>query len=147
MGMFWGMFGYMMLMHQTSGDLRETMHKLVGIMSIGTAFIRIGCIYADKLTLLPMVYGYTTMMTGMLLNFANPQFTEYWELTLGYPTMAYITLVMLFSFYLSSMTATCEQMAKVQEAEKLKMVDSVDEQVVDETTPLVDVCDVSVALE
>jgi len=133
MGMFWGIFGYMMLSHQTSGDLREMMHKLVGAVTIATAFIRIGCIFWDKL---PMIYGYLALISGMIFNFSNPCLSEYWEDVLGYPTMSYIAIVIVFAFYLSTVSGIFQQLIKggvvvmPSKAEEKALWD-------DESTPLV----------
>merc|ERR1719466_362124 len=76
MAMFYGLFGYMMLSHQTSGDLNEMMHKIVGAATIAVAFIRIGCVFWDQT--LPIIYGYLVFLAGMMFNFSNECIAEYW---------------------------------------------------------------------
>jgi len=133
MSMFWGIFGYMMLSHQTSGDLREMMHKVVGGMTIATAFIRIAVIFWDKL---PVIYGFLALISGMLFNFSNPCLSEYWENVLQYPTMAYIAIVMLFGFYLSTLSGISQQITVKKESEPISEKKLRSEW--DERTPLVD---------
>ena len=130
MAMFWGISGYMMLNHQTSGDLTEMMHKLVGGLSVGTAFVRIACIFWNKL---PVIYGGLVLMVGMVLNFANPALSEYWENVLGYPAMGYIAIVLLFSFYLSSISGIFQQVAGGEVVISKQLQSGME----DESTPLV----------
>ena len=122
----------MMLMHQTSGDLREMMHKLVGGISIGNAFVRIAFIFWDKLAI---IYGFLAVMSGMVFNFSNPCLAEYWEDALTYPGMGYIAIVMLFGFYLSSISGIFQQMMVKREMTPDKKLRSGWD---DERTPLVD---------
>merc|ERR1719245_703011 len=105
--MFWGLFGYMMLMHQSTGDLREMMHQLVGILTVGVAFVRLAYIVWDKLAI---VYGFLILTAGMVFNFSDPVFTEYWEIVLEYPGMAYIAIALMLGFYVASMGAIFQQL-------------------------------------
>merc|ERR1712228_756883 len=114
MSMFWALFGYMMLMHQSSGDLREMMHNLLGILTLGVAVVRLAFTVWPKLA---TAYGFLLLISGMVLNFSEPVFTEYWEVVLGYPGMAYIAISLMFGFYLASLSAIIQQLA-LQRAEK-----------------------------
>ena len=64
----------MMLMHQTAGDLRETMHETVGYVAITAAGARIGCIFWDKLV---VIYGMLAVSAGVLFNLSSFVLTYY----------------------------------------------------------------------
>jgi len=122
MTFFWGTFGRMMLMHQTDGSLRETMHQLVGVLSIGTAIARMGCVFWDKLT---MIYGYLSFAVGIFLNFASPQMTRYWQRKeyLGYPANTYVMIVMVLYFYFSSIASTAKQVIQHGDIKEVETFD------------------------
>merc|ERR1712176_400246 len=120
MTLFFGVFGYMMEMHQTRGDLRETMHEMVGYFSMGTAIARMGCIFWNKMT---VIYGYLCFSVGMFLSFANPKFTRYWEHSVGYSNMAYVMIVLLLSLYVPSIAKRAKQFIQEKQYEKVATSD------------------------
>jgi len=137
MVMFWWLYGYMMIQHQTSGDLNETMHKVVGAANIGVAFVRMGCIYWN--TSLLMVYGYLLFMAGFIFNFSDVLITNWWQKYLGYPGMAYISIVIFAGFYVATVIGIFSQLLNGKEVEmEVKMEEKADWRMDgDESTPLV----------
>lgn len=130
-----------MLMHQSSGDLMETMHELTGKWAIATAVARIGCIFSDKM---PMIYGFCLLMVGMVFNFSNRSFTMYWVIELEFHGMALCVIVMLFAFYIASITATLQQLAQQQGNEDET---DLDKELLYERCPLVEDMDTAIDLD
>merc|ERR1719242_403201 len=121
-------------MHQTGGDLRETMHELFGIASIGTAIARMGCIFWDKLVI---ICGSFAFLAGMFFNFASPQYTSFWQVSRGYPPNSYVMIVTMFSFYFLSIVLTAKQVIQLGEINKIETIDG-DRDVGDEKRRLMD---------
>ena len=110
MSLFSGILGKMMLMHQTAGDLRETMHKSFGYVAITAAIARIGCIFWDKLV---VIVGMLAVSAGVLLNFSSFVLTYYWEhgnhpfvTTLGRSHIVYFLMAMAIAMWICTVTVT-----------------------------------------
>ena len=97
-----------MLMHQTEGDLRETMHEICGYVGIAGAGARIGCIFWDKLV---VIVGMFAVSAGVLLNFSSHVLTYFWEhgnhpfvTTVGRSHIVYFLMAMAIAMWICTVT-------------------------------------------
>ena len=111
MALFAGILGVMMLMHQTAGDLSQTMHESFGYVAITAAGVRIGCIFWDKLV---VIYGMLMVSAGVFFNFSSVVLTYDWENgnhrcapILGCSTgFVYFAMVLLIAMWIFIVTVT-----------------------------------------